>query len=90
LIFILSTTVSSIYQAWNFVGKLRKFDAKTPILFYSGSAYDLEKEFALSNGAQGFLTKPVDTQLLVNEVFRLISSSEPAGKLEMQTFNTRI
>jgi CheY-like chemotaxis protein len=33
--------------------KLREFDVKTPILFYSGAAYERYKEAAGSSGAQG-------------------------------------
>lgn len=61
--------------------RLREFDVKTPILFYSGSVYDSDKESALQNGAQGYLTKPAENQQLVNEVFRLISDSKPAAQL---------
>jgi DNA-binding response OmpR family regulator len=57
--------------------KLREFDTHTPILFYSGAAYDRDKQEAFSSGAQGYLTKPVDNDELVKEVFRLIAA---AGK----------
>lgn len=52
--------------------KLREFDSHTPILFYSGAAHDRDKQEALSSGAQGYLTKPVDNDELIEEVFRLI------------------
>src|SRR5215470_6902789 len=54
-------------------GWLRKFDNDTPILFYSGAAYEEDKRAALAAGAQGYLTKPVDNEELVEEVSRLIS-----------------
>jgi DNA-binding response OmpR family regulator len=53
--------------------KLREFDRKTPILFYSGAAYDSDKSEALEAGAQGYLVKPCDPQQLVSEVLRLTS-----------------
>jgi two-component system OmpR family response regulator len=55
--------------------KLREFDSHTPILFYSGAAHDKDKQEALSSGAQGYLTKPVDNDELIEEVFRLIAAS---------------
>jgi DNA-binding response OmpR family regulator len=63
---------------------LRKFDSKTPILFYSGAAYDKDKRQAQECGAQGYLTKPADGDQLVVEVLRLIAASKlsrtsPAG-----------
>ncbi len=55
--------------------KLRRFDSKTPILFYSGAAYDHDKKDAEESGAQGYVTKPADGDELVSEVLRLISAS---------------
>jgi DNA-binding response OmpR family regulator len=55
---------------------LRKFDSKTPILFYSGAAYEKDKRHALECGAQGYLTKPADGDQLVAEVLRLIAASK--------------
>jgi len=53
--------------------KLREFDPLTPVLFYSGAAYESDKQQAFSAGAQGYLVKPVDNNELIEEVFRLIS-----------------
>jgi DNA-binding response OmpR family regulator len=54
---------------------LRDFDQHTPVLFYSGAAYETDIERALSSGAQGYLVKPADGDELVAEVMRLISDS---------------
>lgn len=40
--------------------ELRKSDAETPILFYSGRAMPQEKEAAIKAGAQDYLIKPQD------------------------------
>ena len=41
---------------------LRQFDQLTPIIFYSGDAYEADKERAFSWGAQDYVVKPyVDT-----------------------------
>ena len=53
--------------------KLREFDPLTPVLFYSGAAYESDKQQASSAGARGYLVKPVDNDELIEEVFRLIS-----------------
>jgi DNA-binding response OmpR family regulator len=55
--------------------KLREFDIKTPILFYSGAALDADKEDARLAGAQGYLLKPADNEDLIAEVVRLITSA---------------
>ena len=55
--------------------KLREFDIKTPILFYTGAALDSDEEAAHLAGAQGYLVKPVDNDDLAAEVVRLIAAS---------------
>ncbi len=56
--------------------KIREFDSKTPILFYSAAAYSADKEGALKAGAQGYLIKPVELEKLVAEVAGLIEASK--------------
>lgn len=54
---------------------LREFDHTTPILFYSGAAYDRDKENARLAGAQGYVVKPSVGDELINEVIRIIAES---------------
>jgi len=56
--------------------KLRLFDLKTPVLFYSGTAYEADREAARLSGAQGYLVKPADSNQLIAEVTRLIAESK--------------
>lgn len=56
--------------------QIREFDSKTPILFYSGAAYDADKKRAMNSGAQGYLVKPVAEDKLIAEVVRLIAESK--------------
>ena len=56
--------------------KLREFDPLTPVLFYSGAAYESDKQQAFSAGAQGYLVKPVDIDELIEQVTRLISEAK--------------
>ena len=60
---------------------LREFDQHTPVLFYSGAAYEIDRESALASGAQGYLVKPADGEELSAEVLRLISDSRQSGSL---------
>jgi DNA-binding response OmpR family regulator len=55
--------------------ELRRFDSNTPILFYSGAAYEHDKKDAEESGAQGYVTKPADGDELISEVLRLIAAS---------------
>jgi len=65
--------------------KLREFDATTPVLFYSGAAYESDKKKAHEAGAQGYLVKPVAGDDLIFEVARLIAEAQiavaPKGKV---------
>ena len=56
--------------------KLREFNPGTPILFYSGAAYENDKQQAFTAGAQGYLVKPVDNDELIEEVSRIISAAK--------------
>jgi DNA-binding response OmpR family regulator len=62
--------------------ELRSFDTTTPILFYSGAAFDTDKNQALESGAQGYVTKPADGDELVAEVLRLINASSQANSAQ--------
>lgn len=53
--------------------QIRKFDGKTPILFYSGAARDIDKEEAKTAGAQGYLVKPATGEELIAEITRLLN-----------------
>src|ERR1700738_5317280 len=55
--------------------QLREFDTWTPTLFYSGAAYERDKQQAFAAGAQGYLVKPADNDELIAEVFRNSSAA---------------
>ena len=55
--------------------KLREFDTWTPILFYSGAAFERDKRQAFAAGAQGYLVKPAGPDDLIAEVNRVVSAS---------------
>jgi DNA-binding response OmpR family regulator len=52
--------------------KLREFDPTTPVLFYSGAAYEADQQRAMEAGASAYLVKPADHQVLTSEILRLI------------------
>jgi len=56
--------------------KLREFNPWTPILFYSGAAYERDKQEAFAAGAQAYLVKPADNDELIEAVSRLISEAK--------------
>ena len=58
--------------------KIREFDNKTPVLFYSGAGYEADKQNARDAGAQGYVVKPSDPAELVSEVARLIAKPKAA------------
>lgn len=53
--------------------RIREFDSRTPIMFLSAAAYETDKQAAIDSGAQRYLVKPADIQVLSNEVNALIS-----------------
>ncbi|HEX8889097.1 MAG TPA: response regulator [Pyrinomonadaceae bacterium] len=52
--------------------KIRETDTRTPIVFYSGAAYDTDKQEAMAAGAQLYLVKPTDISLLVSSIRELL------------------
>ena|SRR5918996_3028488 len=52
---------------------IRTFNQTTPILFYSAAAYKTDQQAALNAGAQAYVTKPSDVDVLLAEVERLIT-----------------
>lgn len=56
--------------------EIRKFDLKTPILFYSGAALETDSQAAIDAGAQGYLTKPTGINELTDEIAKLIAQSK--------------
>ncbi|HEX7295596.1 MAG TPA: response regulator [Pyrinomonadaceae bacterium] len=56
--------------------KIREFDGRTPILFYSAAAFEIDRELALRNGAQGYLTKPTHNAELCDLISVLINNRD--------------
>ena len=54
--------------------EIREADTPTPIIFYSGAAYDSDRQEAIAAGAQAYLIKPTDIAELIETVKRFIQS----------------
>lgn len=52
--------------------KLRELDSTIPVLFYSGAATEADKARAIVCGAQGYIVKPADPDVLIAEIRRLL------------------
>ena len=66
-----------------FTETVRKFNIKTPILFYSGAAQQKDRDEATAAGAQGYLVKPVGLEALIAEVSKLIAEARIAYPVEV-------
>ena len=60
--------------------KIREFDSHTPVIFFSGAAYEEDKKKALAAGAQVYITKPA----AIDEVIRAIRNAINKVRLEYE------
>ena len=58
---------------------IRRMDAHTPVMFFTGAAYERERREAMQAGANAYLLKPDDLQRLTETVKSLISESKSAA-----------
>jgi two-component system, OmpR family, response regulator len=57
--------------------RMRAFDPNTPILFFSGAAYEADRKRGIEAGADGYVIKP-DVDGLVGSITQLVSQAESA------------
>ena len=60
--------------------EFREFNPRTPVLFYSGAAYESDKQQAFAAGAEAYLVKPANPDELIAEVSRLISARDAKSR----------
>lgn len=61
--------------------RMRAFDPDTPILFFSGAAYEADKKRGIEAGADAYLIKP-DVDGLVGSITQFVSQPEsPTAKI---------
>jgi DNA-binding response OmpR family regulator len=57
--------------------RMRAFDPDTPILFFSGAAYEADKKRGIEAGADNYVVKP-DVDGLVGSINQLVSRAQTA------------
>lgn len=57
--------------------RMRAFDSHTPIVFFSGAAYEADKKRGIDAGANAYLIKP-DVDGLVGSITQFVSAAENA------------
>jgi DNA-binding response OmpR family regulator len=57
--------------------RMRAFDPETPILFFSGAAYEADKKRGIEAGANAYVIKP-DLDGLLGSIKQFVSDSESA------------
>ena len=62
-------------DGFEFCRQIREFDSKTPILFYSGAAYDADKQKGIEAGANAYVAKP-DVDGLIETIEDLIAKAK--------------
>jgi two-component system catabolic regulation response regulator CreB len=58
--------------------RMRDFDSHTPILFFSGAAFDVDKKRGIDAGANAYVIKP-DVDGLVGSITQLVFRAESAA-----------
>ena len=56
--------------------EIRSFDSRTPIIFYSGAAYEVDIRRGMEAGAQFYLTKPSGIYDLVKTIEESVSCAK--------------
>ena len=64
---------------------VRRFNQRTPIIFYSGLAHETDISLALGSGAQAYLVKPIDLTELIESIEKLIGKYADAPGFEEQS-----
>lgn len=64
-------------DGFEFCRQIRAIDSSTPILFYSGAAYDSDKQKGLAAGANAYVVKP-EVENLVQTMSQLVAEARQA------------
>ena len=69
--------------------RIRAVDSQTPIIFYSGAAYEADKEAARLAGAQAYITKPAPFEEVLDAIRSVISTRLKASSATWLTNQRR-
>jgi DNA-binding response OmpR family regulator len=72
-LYLLDAWLPSV-DGFEFCRQIREFDSNTPILFYSGAAYDADKQKGIAAGANAYVAKP-DVEGLIETISSLIANA---------------
>lgn len=61
-------------DGFEFCRQIRDVDAITPILFYTGAAYDIDKQKGIAAGASAYVIKP-DVEGLIETIVDLLAKA---------------
>jgi CheY-like chemotaxis protein len=76
-------------DGFEFCRQIREFDSETPILFYSGAAYDADKQKGIAAGASAYVAKP-DVDGLIETILDLIASAKATVRVEVRGNDNRL
>ena len=62
-------------DGFEFCRQIRESDSDTPILFYSGAAYDKDKQKGIAAGANAYVTKP-DVDGLIKAIANVVTKAK--------------
>lgn len=63
------------FDGFELCRRIRSFDRLTPILFYSGAAYETDKQQGIKAGANAYLIKP-DVDSLVKTIMHFVNAAD--------------
>jgi len=55
--------------------RIRELDPQTPIVFYSGAAFERDRKKALECGASDYIVKPIEFDLLAERLKAAVDSA---------------
>ena len=65
-------------DGFEFCREIREVDSNTPVVFYSGAAYEADKQKGITAGASAYVTKP-DVEGLIETIMDLIAKTKVDG-----------
>jgi len=69
--------------------QIRDYDPQTPILFFSGAAYEADKKKGIEAGANGYVIKP-DLDALLGSIKQFVSEEESDAPAKILPFRPNL